>query len=350
MRVTYSPGSVEQALKGPRGLWRRMQPLLEVVDLCVTYAAQTGGIAHALQGVSFAIERRETLGVLGESGSGKSTLAAALLQILHPSGVAENGVVRFEGHDLMQASPGALQKIRGGRIGVIFQEPLLALHPAIRVGEQVGDILAAHEPMSRRAIRERSLLALQTVFSKDAEQIAESYPHQLSGGQRARVLIAQAIVCGTSLVIADEPTASLDPVTQSEVASLFRSLREQFDVSMLLITHNPLLLAGLADRVLVLYSGKVVEIGPAQDVLSSPRHPYTRDLLRCVPPLSRADRTNRKNWLPVIRDDSPSPAASKQKCSFEGRCADRMEVCTFREPATLALTETHKVSCFKYGG
>ena len=250
----------------------------------------------------------------------------------------------------MRASAAELQRIRGGRIGSIFQEPLLALHPAIRVGKQVGDVLTAHhQPMSRRAIREKSLQALKTVFSKDAERIADSYPHQLSGGQRARVLIAQAIVCNPSLVIADEPTASLDPMTQLEVASFFRYLREQHSVSMLLITHNPLLLAGLADRVLVLYGGKVVELGLAEDVLNSPRHPYTRDLLRCVPPLPQRNSTTAKNKLPVIREESASPVASKQKCSFEGRCADRMEVCTLREPTAFTLTDTHKVSCFKYG-
>jgi oligopeptide/dipeptide ABC transporter ATP-binding protein len=326
-----------------------MKPLLEVLDLCVTYALQKGDVFPALSEVSLAVERGETLGVLGESGSGKSTLAAALLGILPSGGKAKKGVVRFEGDDLMRASASELQRIRGGRIGSIFQEPLLALHPAIRVGRQVGEILAVHQPMTRRAIREKSLQALKTVFSKDAERIADSYPHQLSGGQRARVLIAQAIVCGPSLVIADEPTAALDPVTQLDVASLFRSLREQHSLSMLLITHNPLLLAGLADRVLVLYGGKIVEVGPAEDVLNTPRHPYTRDLLRCVPPLPLADGTAAKNRLPVIREDSPTPTASEHKCSFEGRCVDRMEVCTLREPIAFPLSDTHKVSCFKYG-
>jgi oligopeptide/dipeptide ABC transporter ATP-binding protein len=327
-----------------------MEPLLEVLDLCVTYAVGKGDVFPALSEVSFTVQRGETLGVLGESGSGKSTLAAALLGILTPSGKTEKGIVRFEGENLMRASAAELQRIRGGRIGSIFQEPMLALHPAIRVGKQVGDVLTAHhQPMTRRAIREKSLQALKTVFSKDAERIADSYPHQLSGGQRARVLIAQAIVCNPSLVIADEPTASLDPMTQLEVASFFRYLREQHSVSMLLITHNPLLLAGLADRVLVLYGGKVVELGLAEDVLNSPRHPYTRDLLRCVPPLPQGNSTTAKNKLPVIREESASPVASKQKCSFEGRCADRMEVCTLREPTAFTLTDTHKVSCFKYG-
>lgn len=326
-----------------------MEPLLEVLDLCVTYAVGKGASFPALSDVTFTVNHGETLGVLGESGSGKSTLAAAVLGILPPGGKAEKGVVRFEGVDLMRASAAELQGIRGGRIGSIFQEPLLALHPAIRVGRQLGDVLAAHQPMTRRAVREKSLQALKTVFSKDAKRIADSYPHQLSGGQRARVLIAQAIVCGPSLVIADEPTASLDPVTQLDVASFFRSLREKHSVSMLLITHNPLLLAGLADRVLVLYSGKVVELGPAEEVLNSPRHPYTRSLLSCVPPLPLAAGTTAKNRLPVIRQDSPSPGASNHKCSFEGRCADRMEVCTLRDPSAFPLTDTHKVSCFKYG-
>jgi oligopeptide/dipeptide ABC transporter ATP-binding protein len=327
-----------------------MKPLLEVLDLSVTYTAWPGERSTALSGVSFAVERGETLGVLGESGSGKSTLAAALLRILHANGKIEKGVVRFEGRDLMQANASELRRIRGGRIGSIFQEPLLALHPAIRVGEQVGDVFAAHQPTSRQAVRERSLEVLKTVFSKEAEGIADAYPHQLSGGQRARVLIAQAVVCSPSLVIADEPTALLDPMTQKEVVSLFRSLREQSELSMILITHNPLLLAGLADRILVLYAGKVVEIGPAEDLLYSPRHPYTRDLLRCVPPLSQDGGSIGKSKLPVIREDSPSLAVSEQKCSFEGRCVDRMEVCTLREPTALALTDAQKVSCFKYGG
>jgi oligopeptide/dipeptide ABC transporter ATP-binding protein len=327
-----------------------MKPLLEILDLCVTYTVWPGERSTALSEVSFAVELGETLGVLGESGSGKSTLAAALLRILHANGKIEKGVVRFEGDDLMQANASELRRIRGGRIGSIFQEPLLALHPAIRVGEQVGDVFAAHQPTSRRAVRERSVQILKTVFSKEAEGIADAYPHQLSGGQRARVLIAQAVVCSPPLVIADEPTASLDPMTQKEVVSLFRSLREQSELSMILITHNPLLLAGLADRILVLYAGQVMEIGPAEDVLSTPRHPYTRDLLRCVPPLYQSDGTGRKRKLPVIQEDSPSQAASKQKCSFEGRCVDRMKVCTLREPTALALTDAHKVSCFKYGG
>lgn len=328
-----------------------MKPLLEVLDLCVTYTAQRGERSTALSGVSFAAERGQTLGVLGESGSGKSTLAAALLKVLHANGKVEKGFVSFEGQDLMQVNMAELRRIRGGRIGSIFQEPLIALHPAIRVGEQVGDVFAAHQPTNRRAVREKTLEVLKTVFSTaEAERIADSYPHQLSGGQRARVLIAQAVVCSPSLVVADEPTASLDPMTQQEVVSLFRSLREQHKLSMILITHNPLLLAGLADRVLVLYAGRVVEIGPAEDVLSAPRHPYTRDLLQCVPPLSQGDGTSRKRKLPVIREDSPSLAASHEKCSFEGRCVDRMEVCTLREPTAVDLTNVHRVSCFKYGG
>lgn len=326
-----------------------MTALLEVQNLWVTYAAGTREVSPALTGVSFSLERGRTMGVLGESGSGKSTLAMALLRMLHPNGSIEKGVVRFEGEDLIQADLREIQRIRGGRIGSIFQEPLLALHPAIRVGEQVGDVLAAHQPMPRRAIREKSLQALKSVFSEEPERIANSYPHQLSGGQRARVLIAQAVVCGPSLVIADEPTASLDPVTQQDVASLFRTLQKQSLVSMLLITHNPLLLADLADHVLVLYGGKVVEIGPAQEVLNSPRHPYTRDLLRCVPPLSPGDGVPGKSKLPVIREDSPSLEVSRQKCSFEGRCGDRMEVCAIREPSEMAVTDIHKVSCFKYG-
>jgi oligopeptide/dipeptide ABC transporter ATP-binding protein len=327
-----------------------MKPLLEVEDLHVTYTAGNGVSCPALSGVSFTLMRGEILGVLGESGSGKSTLAGALLRLLHPNGRIDKGIVSFEGEDLVRADSRKLQRIRGGRIGSIFQEPLLALHPMIRVGEQVGDVLAAHRPMSRRAIREETLRVLKTVFPEETERLADSYPHQLSGGQRGRVLIAQAVICSPPLVIADEPTASLDPVTQNEVVSLFRSLQGQAQLSLILITHNPLLLGGLADRVLILYAGKIVEMGPAEEVLSSPRHPYTRDLLRCVPSVPLSDENGRKRTLAVIREDSPSPGGSQEKCSFEGRCTDRMEVCTLRQPTAVAITNAHTVSCFKYGG
>jgi oligopeptide/dipeptide ABC transporter ATP-binding protein len=326
-----------------------ISPLLQVQDLHVAYLSQAGQKSFALAGLSFELRPGETLGILGESGSGKSTLAAALLRLLPGNGEIERGVVLFEGQDLLQAERKTLQRIRGARISVIFQEPSLALHPMIRIGEQIKDVLAAHESSGGSVMRQKTLQLLAEVFPADAARIAESYPHQLSGGQQQRVLIAQAIACGPSLLVADEPTASLDPSTQQEILSLFRKLREQLHLSLILITHNPALLAGLADRVLVMYAGKAAEIGTAEKVLASPQHPYTRALLQSMPSRVEGHANRRKSPLAVIPGETPNLEAPATGCRFEPRCADRMEMCSKREPAVVNVSESHSVSCFKYG-
>jgi oligopeptide/dipeptide ABC transporter ATP-binding protein len=327
-----------------------MTPLLEVQNLRVSYTAHSGQKSTALAGVTFALERGETLGVLGESGSGKSTLGAALLRMLPANGRIENGAVQFEGRDLLRAGSRELERIRGDRIALIFQEPSLALHPALRVEQQIGDVIAAHKALKRPAVREKARQILAAVFPTEIERIASSYPHQLSGGQRARTLIAQAIACGPALIIADEPTASLDPDTQEETLSLFRNLRQQLNLSLLWITHNPALLSGFADRVMVLYAGRVVEVGPAETVLHSPQHPYTQALLRCLPPGLDADQASRKAKLAVISGEAPASGFQTEGCccQFEPRCDDRMEVCTKREPEMVQLKGVHEVSCFKH--
>ena len=252
---------------------------------------------------------------------------------------------------MLQADLRELVRIRGKRIALINQEPSAALHPTMHIGDQVGEVLAAHEHLDKRARRERVRQVLEAVFPAETGRISSSYPHQLSGGQRQRVLIAQAIACGPSIVVADEPTASLDPTTQREILSVFQNLREKFGLAIILITHNPSLLAGLADRVLILYAGRVAEIGPTESVLSTPLHPYTRALLRCLPPLlGTADEANRKTMLPVISGDPPNSALHPQGCRFEPRCPDRFEACGKREPAAVTLNDGHTVSCFKFGG
>lgn len=327
-----------------------MAPLLQVEDLHVAYISRAGKKSPALEGVSFEVRTGETLGVLGESGCGKSTLAMALLRLLPGNAEIQRGAVLFEGQDLLQAKSRALERVRGARLALIFQEPSLALHPAIRIDEQVSDVLAAHEPASRGALRQKTLQLLAEVFPVDAARIAESYPHQLSGGQQQRVLIAMAIACGPSLIVADEPTASLDPTTQQDILGLFRTLREKFNLSVILITHNPALLAGLANRVLVLYAGKVAEIGPTEEVLKFPQHPYTRALMQSVPAGLEECAKGRKSRLPVIPGEAPELAALANGCRFESRCTDRMDQCRQREPAAVAVSEAHAVSCFKYGG
>jgi oligopeptide/dipeptide ABC transporter ATP-binding protein len=331
-------------------LVQAMTPLLEVKNLHVSYSARTGEVCPALAGVNFDLGPGEILGVLGESGSGKSTLAAALLRLLPSNGKIQKGSALFEGRNLFEASPQDLRRIRGGRIGLIFQEPSSSLHPTLQVGQQVSDVVAAHESLNRRALNEKVSQLLASVFPADAERISRSYPHELSGGQRQRVIIAQAIACGPSLVVADEPTASLDPTTQQEILQLFRILRQKLGLAMILITHNPALLAGLADRVLVLYAGGVAEIGPTANVLSAPQHPYTAALLRCLPSQFAEGQAARRTRLHSIPGDPPDMSLHEPGCQFEPRCEERMEVCKCEEPAAAEVSELHEVSCFKFVG
>jgi len=327
-----------------------MKPLLEVLDLHVAYRNEAGVLYAALVRVSFELQAGEVLGVLGESGSGKSTLAASLLRLLPANGTIVHGVVRLEGHDLFQMRPWELEKVRAGHIGIVFQEPSLALHPTIRVREQIRDVIVAHESLDPRSSEEKTLKLLETLFASDAKRIGNSYAHQLSGGQRQRVLIAQAIACNPSLLIADEPTASLDPSTQTEILLLLQSLRQQLGLAVILISHNPAVLAGFADRLLVLYAGRVVETGPVKEVLTSPKHPYTQSLLRCLPPQLSESSSPRKVRLEVIVGEPPNLARLSKGCSFEPRCNERMGVCTARDPEEVILSANRAVSCFKYGG
>jgi len=337
-----------------------MAPLLQVENLRVAYASARGALLPALAGVNLALSPGEILGVLGESGSGKSTLAAALLNLLPPNGVIQSGSVVFENKNLLRASPRELQSIRGARLSSIFQEPSLALHPTLRVSQQVSDILAAHSSLTRAALREKTVDVLASTFGSEAPRIARSYPHELSGGQRQRVLIAQAIACQPALLIADEPTASLDPATQREILQLFRQIRDQLGLAILFITHNPLLLNAFADRILVLYAGRVIEIGPTEQILASPQHPYTAALLHSLPlsliaaanaqtsragNISSAERALR---LPVIPGEPPDLSLAVPGCRFEPRCSDKMSICTTAEPELISIGQSHSASCFKY--
>jgi len=325
-----------------------MASLLDVRDLHVSYRSAAGGYP-ALAGVNFCLGRGETLGVLGESGSGKSTLAATLLRLLPAGGTIDSGQILLDGVDVLKMNSRELQELRGKRLSLISQEPSLALHPTMRVGEQVGEVLRSHEARGAAGRSERVRDILGKVFPDDAGRITSRYAHELSGGQRQRVLIAQAIACEPGLLVADEPTASLDPSTQHEILSLFRQLQRDLRIGVVFITHNPALLLNFAERVLVLYGGKVVECGPTKNVLLSPQHPYTRALLRCVPAFEGAQARGRKAALPIIGGVAPNLAVLTKGCVFEPRCADRMEVCLTREPRRVALDARHEAACLKFG-
>jgi oligopeptide/dipeptide ABC transporter ATP-binding protein len=325
-----------------------MCALLQVRDLSVTYEAPEGSHRAALDRVCLNVKAGEIIGVLGESGSGKSTLAQVLLRVLPRGGQIQQGTIQFRGQDLLSMGEVDMEGIRGAAISLIFQEPSIALHPTMRVGDQVAAVIRAHERLNQRGRRERARSVLAEVFTQDVDRIFSSYPHQLSGGQRQRVLIAQAIACRPSLLIADEPTASLDTTTQAEILALFAELRERLGLAILLITHNPALLGGFADRVLVLYAGRVAEQGPAQMVLNSPQHPYARALLRAMPVLSEDSMAHAKTFLPVIPGSAPLSIVARDACCFEPRCEDRMPECARVEPWGVATSREHIVHCLKY--
>jgi peptide/nickel transport system ATP-binding protein len=325
-----------------------MASVLEIQDLHVSYQSREGVPYPALTGISFGLMPGEIMGVLGESGSGKSTLAGSIVRLLPANGTITRGAVHFEGKDLLRAKPDELQGIRGARISLIFQEPSLALHPTMRAGEQVRQVLAAHGSPGRSALNGRVREILALLFSEEVDRISRSYPHQLSGGQRQRVLIAQAIACGPSVVIADEPTASLDSATQMEILGVFRTLREKLGLAMIFITHNPALLSGFADRVLVLYGSRIAECGPTEAVLASPRHPYTKALFQAIPEVFEKRGNTGMTKLPVILGDSARSSLPSQGCPFEPRCPERMDICREREPAAVNVSASHTVCCFKY--
>jgi ABC-type dipeptide/oligopeptide/nickel transport system ATPase component len=257
----------------------RNKPLLEVQHLSVTF----GGPAPAVDDVSFSITHGETLGLVGESGSGKSVTAFSILRLLQPPGRITSGRVMFEGRDLLTLTEGEMREVRGAGISLIFQEPMTALNPVMRVGDQIAEALLVHGKSSRAEARARAVELLEAVKIPDATRRVRDYPHQLSGGMRQRVMIAIALACRPPLVIADEPTTALDVTIQAQVLELLRELKARYNLALLLITHDFGVIAEMADSVAVMYKGRLVERGAVREVLRHPSHDYTRNLLAAVP-------------------------------------------------------------------
>jgi ABC-type dipeptide/oligopeptide/nickel transport system ATPase component len=276
-------------------------PLLEVKNLNVSFPTQTGEVA-AVRNVSFCIPESGTLGLVGESGSGKSASALAIMRLLPPQ-TGLNGHIRFVNDDLLSLPNEAMRQLRGARISMIFQEPMTALNPVMRVGDQVAEAILAHHRIPRSEARQRTVEALREVAIPDPEQRARDYPHQLSGGQRQRVMIAMALVNHPQLLIADEPTTALDVTIQAQILDLLRSLREKYRLAMLFISHDLGVVSQVADQVAVMYAGEIVEMGSVQSIFQSPAHPYTRGLIGAIPTL----RTDRARPLATV-ERQPRPA------------------------------------------
>jgi oligopeptide/dipeptide ABC transporter ATP-binding protein len=315
--------------------------LLSVDGLRVEFWTQRGTV-YAVNGVSFEIAPGETLGIVGESGCGKSVTSLAILGLLPRAGRVTAGSATFDGRDLIGLSDAELRRIRGREIAMIFQDPMTSLNPVLTVGRQIRETLETHFGIPRKAAHARAVDLLEQVGIPEARRRADDYPHQFSGGMRQRAMIAMALACEPKLLIADEPTTALDVTIQAQILDLLRALVAERDTSLIMITHDLGVVAGMCDRVHVMYGGMVVETGSAEDVFASPRHPYTLGLLQSVP---RLDTPRGRKLQPIEgapRDMLRPPAA----CPFAPRCAYEVDKSRLEVPPLVEVAPGHRVACF----
>ncbi|MGV8937311.1 MAG: ABC transporter ATP-binding protein [Allorhizobium sp.] len=300
--------------------------LLKIEDLNVSVRLPGGGSMRILNDIAFTLEKGETLGVVGESGSGKSLLSLAIMGLLPPVAAA-SGRILLDGADLLEKTDDAMCKIRGNRIGMIFQEPMTALNPAMTVGDQIAEGLVWHRGMSWKAARAEAVELLEQVRIPDARRRAKTYPHEMSGGQRQRVGIAMALALKPALMIADEPTTALDVTVQAEVLDILDDLTREYDMSLILVSHDLGVIARMCERTIVMYAGRRMEEGPTAEVLSRPRNPYTKGLISAVPKRQPAG-----GRLATIPGTVPGFSRLPPGCCFSDRCPDRIDICSDREP------------------
>jgi oligopeptide/dipeptide ABC transporter ATP-binding protein len=313
--------------------------LLSVSHLTTVFDQPRGSVT-AVDDVSFEIRPGETLCLVGESGSGKSVTALSLMSLVTPPGRIAGGSILFKGRDLLALPESEMRRVRGAEISLIFQEPMTALNPVFTIGDQIAETLVVHGRTGRREALAAAAELLDRVRMPDARSRVNDYPHQLSGGMRQRVLIAMALACRPSLVIADEPTTALDVTIQAQILDLLREMKDAFNLSLLLITHDLGVVAETADRVAVMYAGRIVEEGPVRAIFREPRHPYTRGLLASMPGGTRGRRLHAIDGsVPILSDLPPG-------CAFGPRCPDRFEPCSAAPPGEYAVGADHDVRCY----
>ena len=320
-----------------------MTALLEIRDLVTAFQTDEG-VVRAVDGVSMAVEEGQTLAVVGESGCGKTVTARSVLQLIDmPPGRFEGGQILWRGQDLLGLSSGAMDEVRAREISMVFQEPMTSLNPIYRVGEQIGESVRAHRKVSRREALETAVEMLRLVQIPDAERRVRDYPHQFSGGMRQRVMIAMALACQPKLLIADEPTTALDVTIQAQILELLDDMKAKLGMSVMLITHDMGVVAERAQRVVVMYAGKVVEEASVEALFADPRHPYTQGLIRSIPRVDR--QAEEKERLEQIPGSVPSLLHPPPGCRFASRCRFVMDACVAAPPPLKEVGPGHRMAC-----
>jgi len=326
----------------------QIKPLLAIRGLATRFHTFEG-VVNAVDGVDMEVFHGETLGLVGESGCGKSVTALSILQLLRCPPAEIRGQILFEGTNLLGLSRDGIRRIRGNSISMIFQEPMTSLNPVLTIGEQIAEAIVLHQRTSKHEAWERAIQMLQTVQIPEPRARARDYPHKLSGGMRQRAMIAMALSCHPQLLLADEPSTALDVTIQAQIMDLMQRLKEEFETSIVLITHNLGLIAEMAKRVVVMYAGKVVEEAPVEDLFKEPLHPYTQGLLGSIPWIGRKLKTGRRQ-LQEIPGIVPSPLEMPQGCRFHPRCPRVMGVCREQQPPMVRLAEHRLLSCWLKAG
>ena len=316
--------------------------ILQVKDLKTYFFDRTGKVP-AVDGVDFTIRKGETLGIVGESGCGKSVTSMSILKLLPPEGKVVDGEIIFKGENIVNYSAEQMEKIRGKEIAMIFQEPMTSLNPVYTVGTQISEMITAHEKVSKKEVRERAIEMLRLVGIPSPEKRVDEYPHELSGGMRQRVMIAMALSCNPELLIADEPTTALDVTIQAQILRILKKLAEESDTSVILITHDMGVVAEMADHVMVMYAGKSVEYGTAEDIFDHPMHPYTVGLLKSIPKLG----SGQEDHLFTIEGTVPGLDEMPAGCRFSTRCPYATEQCKKEDPG-MQGEAGHFVRCFRF--
>lgn len=322
-----------------------MNTLLEVKNLNVDLHLPAGTL-HAVRNVSFSVEQGKTLSLVGESGCGKSMIAMAIMDLLPRSATYTADRIAFEGRDIQDMSAKKMATLRGGKMAMIFQEPMTSLDPCYTIGNQLTEALTAHQKVTSKQARDRAVFLLDKVGITGASSRLNQYPHQLSGGLRQRIMIAMGLMCGPSLIIADEPTTALDVTIQAQIMGLLASIQKEFNMGMILITHDLGVVARVADDVVIIYCGQVVETGSIKEIFTQPVHPYTRGLMACIPVPGKTRPGDNLGSIPGI---VPTPIGDLWGCPFRNRCENAINDCAQKEIASTFLSDTRSFICVNPG-